>query len=607
LGSLVVINSTHDGQLLTGALFAVYYAGDTERLVEIETNFTGRTMEIPLSQGNYNIVILVSAYGHAPIADAISTTITAGQRQELTIFSVPIYTPEPPLPVVEYGRLIITLRAQGTGQLLSGAVFELRNAMDGDFITFLITDSFGEAIIDLPATDYFLREIQAVSGFIPNPNRVNLRIAANRLNEVNLTSQPEPVPTPTPTPEPPPAQQEAPPEPGLLVITVITEGTREPIQGAGFEVRRAFDNHLVAELMTDRFGEAGVMLPPDDYFLRQINAPQYHNFNTERVNVRIAAGAIREVTVINRYTPAAPPAEETTPVVVENGRILITATSSETNERLEGVVYTIHDVMTDEIITTIATNSFGEASALLSPGQYFKRNAVMPQNYSRDMERVNFTIRANEIISMNVTARAIPQPTPMPEPPATPTPQPTPQQVTTAPSQSAGTQNRPVQPQNRVEIFTRAELSGHPLHGATFAVYRVSDSQRVGEITTDANGRAVISLSPGEYYMRNNSVQFGFLREQSRIFFTVRANSNVTVEVTIQRDLDIPYVNYGDLTLPQTGELPPVMNYVLGVLFLAFAMVCGIVLYRGISLINYRDQKHYKRRNYKRRRVLDYA
>jgi uncharacterized surface anchored protein len=121
-------------------------------------------------------------------------------------------------------------------------------------------------------------------------------------------------------------------------------------------------------------------------------------------------------------------------------------------------------------------------------------------------------------------------------------------------------------------------VSGNPLHGATFAVYRAIDSQRVGEITTDNNGRASISLNAGEYYLRNNSVQFGFLRERQRIFFTVGASGDVSVEVTIQRDKDIPYVEGGNITLPQTGELPPVMNYVLGTLFIVVALLCGAML-----------------------------
>ena len=586
LGSLVIINSTHDGRLLHGAVFAVYRVGDTTRLAEVATDTTGRTMEIPLPQGNYNIVIVLPAHNHAPIANMIGTTITAGQRQEITIFSLPLEspTPEPPPPTIETGRLILTLRAQGTGQLLSGAMFELHRAMDGEFIAFLVTDGFGEAAIDLPIGDYFVREVQAVSGFIPNPDRVNVRIAANRLNELNLTSRPEPPPTPEPTP--PPTQQETPPQPGRLIVTARMDGTREPIHGAVFEVRRAMDNRLIAELITDRFGEAAVSLLPDDYFLRQLHAPQGVEFDTERVNVRIADGAIMEVSVTNRLpAPPATPEQTPPPPEVVYGRLLITVISSETRDRLEGVVYTIHDVMTDEIVATITTNAFGEASAFLPPGQYFKRNAVMERGYLRDMERVNFTIRAGAVSNLTVTARAIPQPTPAPEP--TPAPQAIPPASTPAPAPQRPAGTIPVTPaqpatpsrptQSRVEILTRAELSGNPLHGATFTVYRAIDSHRVGEVTTDANGRASITLNAGEYYLRNNSVQFGFLREQSRIFFTVGTN-DVSVEVTIQRDANIPYVDYGIINLPQTGELPPVMNYVLGTLCFAAALFCGLVL-----------------------------
>jgi len=434
LGSLVIINSTTDGELLHGAVFAVYRVGEDTRLAEVATDTTGRTVEIPLLQGNYNIVIVKPAHNHTPLANVIGTVITAGLRQEITIFSVPNQPqePVPTPPPIDTGRLILTLRAQGTGQLLSGAMFELRRAMDGELIAFLVTDNFGEAAIDLPLGDYFVREVQAVRGFIPNPDRVNVRIAANRLNELNLTSRPEPVPTPTPTP--PPTQQETPPQPGRLIVTAKTDGTREPIHGAIFEVRRAMDNRLVAELVTDRFGEAAVSLMPDDYFVRQLHAPQGFEFDTERVNVRIAAGAIREISISNRpptpVTTPEPPTQPQQPEVVY-GRLLITVISSETRERLEGVIYTIHDVMTDEIITTIVTNSFGEASALLPPGQFFKRNAFIYQGYRQDMERINFTIRAGAVSNMTVTARAIPQPTPAPTP--EPTPQPTPVPTPQAP------------------------------------------------------------------------------------------------------------------------------------------------------------------------------
>jgi hypothetical protein len=186
------------------------------------------------------------------------------------------------------------------------------------------------------------------------------------------------------------------------------------------------------------------------------------------------------------------------------------------------------------------------------------------------MERVPFTIRGVAITNLSVTARAMPQPTPEPTTPPAPMQPP----ITVSPSQNTAP-NRPTQAQSRVEIITRAEQSGNPLNGAVFTVYRVSDNERVGEVTTDVNGKASISLAQGEYYMRNDSVQYGFIIERSRIFFTVGASGTVTVEVTIQRDASIPYVDTGNITLPQTGELPPVMNYVIGTLFLFIALFCG--------------------------------
>ena len=138
----------------------------------------------------------------------------------------------------------------------------------------------------------------------------------------------------------------------------------------------------------------------------------------------------------------------------------------------------------------------------------------------------------------------------------------------------------PQQAQSHVEILTRAEISGNPLHDVSFSVYCAIDSQRVGEVVTDTHGRAIITLSDGEYYLRNNAVQFGFLRERSRIFFTVDTNEDVTVEVTIQRDWAIPYADYHAITLPQTGELVPVVNYVFGVLCIAVAVLCGIGVWK---------------------------
>jgi len=610
LGSLVITNSTHDEQPLSGAVFALYRVGEDTRLAELSTDAMGQTRELFLPQGVYNVVILITSPNHVAITDRVSTTITAGERQELTIFSVPISAspdePPPPLPI-ETGRLLVTLRAHGTGELLSGAVFELRGAMNGEYIATLVTDSFGEAAIDLPANDFFLRETGAPRGFIPNPDRINVRITANRLNEVNLTSRPEPTPTPP--------VEETDPELGRLIVTVRAEGTRELLQGASFEVRRAIDNRLVAELTTDRFGEATVNLPPDDYFLRQTSTAQGFEFSTDRINVRIAEGAVNEISVTNRAIANEPPEQDTPPPPAEAtpGRLLVTVISSQTDERLEGVVFTIHDVMTDEVIATISTNIFGESSVTLPPGDYFMRNTAMPQGYRRDMDRIPFTIRAGEITNRTVTARAIESPTVTPptepDPPTTPSePAPTPPQVPTTPAPTTPPTGQPVpvtppstpatarQGQHQVSVVTRAEQSGNLLPNVTFGVYRATDNERIAEVRTDANGRATFSLNTGEYYLRNYAVPFGFLAENARIFFTVGGNGDVIVEVTIQRDTTIPYADYGVINLPQTGELTPILNYVMGTAFIGITTLCILGLL-----------KLHKQNNKPRKGVKSYA
>jgi hypothetical protein len=52
LGSLIIINSTHDGQLLGGAVFSLYRVGEHTPIAEMITLNTGRTDEIPLPYGN---------------------------------------------------------------------------------------------------------------------------------------------------------------------------------------------------------------------------------------------------------------------------------------------------------------------------------------------------------------------------------------------------------------------------------------------------------------------------------------------------------------------------------------------------------------------------
>jgi len=570
---LITLRAQRTNTLLGGGIFEIRRAMDNELITTVMTDYFGEAA-IDLPIGDYFVREIEPSPNFIPNPNRINVRIAANRISEVNVTSRPIpEPPTPPLPpTVETGRLLLTLRAHGTNALLSGTVFELRCILTNEVVATLITDGFGEATATLPIGDYFLRELQSPRGFIPNPDRINVRIAANRLNEVNITSRPTPEPTPTPTPTPPP-QSQAPPEPGRLIVTVRADGTNEFLHGARFEIRRAMDNRLMAELVTDRFGEAAVTLPAGDYHLRQVGSIAGFDFNPDRINVRIAVGAVSDITITNQAHAIIPPEPPAT--VPQPGRLLITVTSEETAERLEGVAFTVHHVMTDEIISIISTNRFGETSVFLPQGDYFMRFAAVPEGFVMNMDRINFTIRDNEITDMliAVTPVAPPEP-PTPEPTPSPTPSPTP-----PPTQSTSRPNIPVTPpstaqprQGRIEIITRAEQSGNPIVGVVFGVYRVSDNVRITEITTDFNGLASLSLPQGEYFLRNYAVPFGFLHERARIFFTVSGTGTVKIDVTAQRDSNIPYADYGFIALPQTGELLPIRDYVLGGVFVVLGL-----------------------------------
>ena len=115
--------------------------------------------------------------------------------------------------------------------------------------------------------------------------------------------------------------------------------------------------------------------------------------------------------------------------------------------------------------------------------------------------------------------------------------------------------------------------------GAVFGVYCVSDNTKVAELTTNTDGRAVLELAPSDYYLLELKAPYGYILEETKIFFTVVKDSTVTVEVTNERDKTI--IETPPIEVPKTGGSVPYVNYISGIsLLLAAAVFGGFLLYK---------------------------
>ena len=400
----------------------------------------------------------------------------------------------------------------------------------------------------------------------------------------------------TEIPAPPPEHE------GRLLVTNMSQETRERLSGSVFGVFNSMTDERIMELETDRFGEAAATLPVGDYFLRQTTAPSGYQLNMNRINFRIRANEITEVIVFNSPYPT-----ETPPPADELGRLLVTAVAEGSRDTLQGVVFGLYDSRTNERIDRLTTDRFGEAFRELPAGDYFLRQISVPDGFILSTERINVRIRAGALTEVTVVIRAeAPQETPPNTPPTAPpttppTAPPTTPPTTTPPSTPPATtpptttppSTPPTQPpatppvsatpdnQGMLRVITRAEQSGNMLSGVTFGVYRVSDGVRVADLATNLDGLATLRLPASEYYLRNLSAPFGFLPEQSRVFFTVTENGTVTVDITLLRDGNALYADDGKITLPQTGELLPIVNYVLGAMLILTALLFGAFAIRS--------------------------
>ena len=555
-GTLHVTKSDGNGNYLPGAKFAVYYL-DTNGVPYLYGEFTtgaDGTGEITLPPDNfiYYLVEESAPDGYQLSDNPISFTITDGQTTDLDVVNIPI----PPAPTT--GTLQIVKTDDTTNIFLPGAVYGIYDAATDTEVTELTTDQNGAASAELPAGDYYAVELQAPSGYQLSTDKTSFTISVS--NTTMLTLQDSLLPVATPT--------------GFISIVKQADITGNPLPGAVFGIYRADDDTKVMDLMTGADGTTtSAALTVGDYYALETQAPAGFQINPNRFDVTVNDGETAVITVTDMpvYIP---------PVATPTGFISIIKTDDTGNIRLPGAVFGIYNAADNTKVAELTTGADGTTtSAALTVGDYYALESQAPDGFQLNPNKYNVTVNDDETVVITVTDRPVPADTTPPSTPSPATPVPSETPSSTQPStEPAVTPTEPAAPEpttGELLLIKKADGTGDPLANAVFGVYLAPDGTEVTELTTGADGQAVLSLDAGTYFLKELQAPYGFVIDPAEIDFTVTAGGTVKIEVTDQRNETIPDAPQSNIDMPKTGETFPITDYILGAALLIIAAICA--------------------------------
>jgi uncharacterized surface anchored protein len=575
---LIKTDATDGERRLPGAVFGVYRVSDDEKVAELVTGSDGTATSpaLPELEQGYYLRELAAPALYEPLAEPIPVEVRNGETVEITVEN----TPSTPAP--DTGNLEI-IKKSDTGVRLQGAVFGVYRASDDQKITELTTDLNGRATYELAGGDYYCKELRC-DGYALIPGKLPVRVAAGETKTLTVTN------TPLDAPADPP---------GTLKIIKESEGG-ERLSGAVFGVYRKSDDKKVAEITTDENGEASVKLPENDYYCKELAAPEGFRLSTEKTAFHIASGTVKEITVINRALP-----DE------DMGRVLIVKKAAGTGRLLEDAVFGVYLASGDEKVAELTTGSGGEASVSLPLSSYYLKELRAPSGgYVPETAKIPFRLTAEGVtVKVEVTN-----------------------------TQGRGTVRL---------VKTGAE--GEAVSGAVFNLFR-QDGTLIAELISGKDGVAVYDLPIGSFYLVEKAAAVGYRLDTRRYGFDIANGKTTDVKIVnqkIQGTVEIYFRHVQDgrelapaqsltanvgtdyirwmrsngyenmpiggytllrtdypssfavidgklvvtlwydspastgVTIPKTGEAPPYGNYILAALCIGIAGMCGVMLYRG--------------------------
>lgn len=162
-GVLQIIKTDKDNALLPGAVFAVYNSSGS-KVADLTTGAEGMA-SLELDAGQYTVQETTAPDDYVLSSEKQSVTIVAGNTQSITVINEK-----------QVENLQIIKSASGTGEKLQGAVFAIYKEGSTEKLAELTTDSSGLASMKLEPGDYFMLELTAPTGYVPEKAKISFTI-----------------------------------------------------------------------------------------------------------------------------------------------------------------------------------------------------------------------------------------------------------------------------------------------------------------------------------------------------------------------------------------------------------------------------------------------
>ncbi|EIM5369489.1 LPXTG cell wall anchor domain-containing protein [Enterococcus faecalis] len=355
----VVLSKTDakTGETLQGAVFELQDKNGKVLQSGLKTDASGKLAVEELEPGDYQFIETQAPTGYDLDQTPVKFAIEKGQTEAVQVSMTNKLTP---------GGVVLSKTDAKTGEVLQGAVFELKDKNGKVLQSGLKTDISGKLAVEgLEPGDYQFVETQAPTGYDLDQTPVKFAIEKGQTEAVQVSMTNKPTV-------------------GSVVLNKIDSETGDKLAGAVFELRDNNRNIILEDLKTDNNGKLAINdLKPGTYELVETKAPDGYTLDSTPVEFIIKSNAStqKKVTKTNKG--------KVTSVRLEKR-------DSRTNEMLVGAKFKLLNFEGKIIKDDLVTNRDGVIIIdELKEGYYQLVEVQAPTGYVLDETAINFTINKN--------------------------------------------------------------------------------------------------------------------------------------------------------------------------------------------------------------------